>query len=197
MKIANFKIPNIYNRLTMIFRKRKIAKSIGYLGKKTWILKYHAIYGKNVFIGDNVTISEGAWIAGNPNIGESKAILRIGNGCNIGRYNEIYASKEVIIDDYVLTADRVYISDNTHCYEDISIPILKQPIKLNHTVHIGEGTWIGVGVSVIGANIGKHCVIGSNAVVTHDIPDYSVAVGIPAKVIKRFDFEQKKWINIK
>ncbi len=93
----------------------------------------------------------------------------------------------------MLTADRVYISDNLHGYENPNVPILKQPIKQNGTVRIGEGSWLGVGVAVIGANIGKHCVIGANAVVTKDIPNYSVAVGIPAKVIKRYNPETNKW----
>jgi len=61
---------------------------------------------------------------------------------------------------------------------------------------IGEGSWIGTKVSIIGSvRIGKHCVIGANSVVTKDIPDFSVAVGAPAKVIKRYDFERKEWIK--
>lgn len=93
----------------------------------------------------------------------------------------------------MLTADRVYISDNLHGYINPFVPIIDQPIKQVSTVKIGEGSWLGVGVAVIGANIGKHCVIGSNAVVTKDIPDYSVAVGVPAKVIKRYNFATEKW----
>ena len=51
---------------------------------------------------------------------------------------------------------------------------------------IGDDTWIGTNVVIAGTvEIGKHCVIGANSVVTHDIPDYSVAVGCPAKVIKK------------
>ena len=72
------------------------------------------------------------------------------------------------------------------------MPIINQPIKQISTVRIGERAWLGVVVSVIGANIGKHCVIGANAVVTHDILDYSVAVGIPAKVIKRYNFSTQQ-----
>lgn len=121
------------------------------------------------------------------------AELIIGNGCAIGHFNEIYATKSIVIEDNVLTADRVYISDNLHGYENPDMPIIKQPIKQNGTVRIGEGSWLGVGVAVIGANIGKHCVIGANAVITKDIPDYSVAVGIPAKVIKRYNFSTRKW----
>ena len=63
-------------------------------------------------------------------------------------------------------------------------------------VEIGEGSWIGEGVCVIGAKIGRHCVVGANAVVTKDIPDNTVAVGVPAKVIKKWDEESKTWKSI-
>ena len=62
---------------------------------------------------------------------------------------------------------------------------------------IGDGTWIGTNVVRVGnIQIGKHCVIGANSVVTKDIPDYSVAAGIPAKVIKRYDFEEEEWVRV-
>lgn len=61
-------------------------------------------------------------------------------------------------------------------------------------VHIGDGSWLGTHVVIAGnITIGKHCVIGANSVVTKDIPDYSVAVGIPAKVVKRYNFDTKCW----
>ena len=62
---------------------------------------------------------------------------------------------------------------------------------------IGNGTWIGTNAVIVGnIQIGKHCVIGANSVVTKDIPDYSVAAGIPAKVIKRYDFEEEEWVRV-
>lgn len=60
---------------------------------------------------------------------------------------------------------------------------------------IGEGSWIGENVCVIGASVGRHCVIGANAVVTKDIPDYSVAVGAPARVIKKYNFNRGAWVS--
>lgn len=152
--------------------------------------------GGGVSIGSNTIIQYKSWIEANPLTGESEAELIIGSGCSIGHFNEIYATKSIVIEDNVLTADRVYISDNLHGYENPEIPVIKQPIKQNGTVRIGEGSWLGAGACVIGANIGKHCVIGANAVVTHDIPDYSVAVGIPAKVIKKYNFNTSKWENV-
>ena len=149
--------------------------------------------GGGVYIGSHVTIQYKSWIEANPLTGEKEVRLVIGDGCTIGHFNEIYATKSIIIEDNVLTADRVYISDNLHGYINPTLPIQNQPIVQNNTVRIGEGSWLGVGVCVIGANIGKHCVIGANAVVTHDILDYSVAVGIPARVIKRYNLETNKW----
>ena len=52
---------------------------------------------------------------------------------------------------------------------------------------------MGENVCIIGASVGKHCVIGANSVVTKDIPDYSIAVGTPAKIIKRYDFNKERW----
>ena len=83
-----------------------------------------------------------------------------------------------------------------HGYEDIETPIKKQPIVQKKEVYIGDGSWLGENVCVIGASIGKHCVIGANSVVTKDIPDYSIAVGSPAKVIKQFDFKENKWVRV-
>lgn len=64
------------------------------------------------------------------------------------------------------------------------------------TLSVGDDTWIGTNVVIAGnIHVGKHCVIGANSVVTKDIPDYSVAAGIPAKVIKRYDFDKGEWIK--
>ena len=82
-----------------------------------------------------------------------------------------------------------------HGYEDICTPIIKQPIVQKGEVEIGEGSWIGEGVCIIGAKIGKNVVIGANAVVTKDIPDYCVAVGLPARIIKRYNLEKQIWEN--
>src|SRR5690606_32270085 len=106
-----------------------------------------------------------------------------------GNFSHLYATGLVDIGNNVLIADKVYISDNLHSYEDVNIPIWKQPIKQLREVRIGNNSWIGENVCIIGANVGNHCVIGANSVVTKDIPDYCIAVGTPAKIIKRYCFE--------
>ena len=149
---------------------------------------------KTITIGHRTFIGHYAWLMGS-DAPQSKG-LSIGNRVTIGHFAHIVACKEVVIDDGVLFADKVFVSDCTHNYTDITKPILNQGVSIIKPVHIGEGSWIGENVCVCGASIGKHCVVGANSVVTKDIPDYCVAVGSPAKAIKKYDFHKQKWVCI-
>ncbi|MCG6191223.1 acyltransferase [Maribellus maritimus] len=148
---------------------------------------------RNIRIGRNVYVGYKTWLAAKKHTTQRSPILEIQERSSIGNFNHIYATDSIIIEKYVLTADKVYITDNLHNYADISLPIIKQPIKQLSKVVIKEGAWLGENVCVLGASIGKNCVIGANSVVTKDIPDYSVAVGAPAKIIKRFNFKTQQW----
>lgn len=149
--------------------------------------------GKGICIGDHVVLNEGCWIECQPLTTNPNPRLVISDGCVLGHYNEIYSTSDILLEKDVLTADRVYISDNFHGYEDPEVPIIQQPILQNRKVCIGEGSWLGVNVCVMGATIGKHCVVGANSVVIHDVPDYCVVVGAPARIVKRYDFAAKQW----
>jgi acetyltransferase-like isoleucine patch superfamily enzyme len=148
---------------------------------------------KNISIGKGVTIAYKTWLAALPLTGEKKCELIIKDGAVIGHFNHIYATKSIIIEENALTADRVYISDNLHDYTDPKVPIRKQKIIQKNPVVIGAGSWLGEHVCVIGASVGRNSVVGANSVVTKSIPDYCVAVGIPARIIKRYNFETNKW----
>jgi acetyltransferase-like isoleucine patch superfamily enzyme len=147
----------------------------------------------SIFIGENVTILNSAWLSGPKEYRTGEYGLRIRDKCSIGNFVHIYATESIVIEDEVLIADKVYISDNSHNYNRISIPIIDQGIKQLSRVVIGQGAWIGENVCIIGSSIGKNSVIGANAVVTNDIPDYCVAVGSPARVIRKYNFESQKW----
>ncbi len=180
----------LYRRLTYFHRKCTFLS----FGHKSLVYKpLHIMGGQRIYIGNRVFVGYKSWLAAMPHTGEPNCKLEIQYGCRIGAFNEIYAVGQIILEPYVLTADRVYISDNLHGYEDIKIPVTEQPIKEVGNIRIGEGSWLGVGVSIIGSNIGKHCVIGANAVVTRDIPDYCVAVGVPARIIKRYNLTTQRW----
>lgn len=127
------------------------------------------------------------------------AKIEIGDNCRLAHHLQISCAQKVFIKNNVNIAPLVFISDHNHEYHEISIPIMNQGIliKDNDSVIIDEGTWIGTKTTIIGnVHIGKHCVIGANSVVTKDIPDYCVAAGIPAKIIKRYNFETNCWERV-
>jgi acetyltransferase-like isoleucine patch superfamily enzyme len=168
-------------------------RKFGQFGQKSLLLKPLKIQGHpNISIGDHTQILNMGWLAALP-LNGLQGQLKIGSHVQIGHFCHIIATQEVIIEDHVLTADKVYISDNVHAYENPEIPILAQGIRQLSAVRIGSGTWIGENACIIGAKIGRNCVIGANAVVTKDIPDYCVAVGVPARIIKKFNVASNLW----
>jgi len=186
--------------------KELVKYGLGFLKAKL----NHVEFGKHCYIGLDVKICSlgGVKLLDNVIIrpscsvytSSSKSRLLIGKNTEIGNHSTISAYREIIIGDGVLTGPHVYIADHNHNYLNPNVHIYKQGVlaEENSRVIIGEGTWLGTNVVIVGSvKIGKQCVVGANTVVTKDIPDYSVAVGIPARVIKRYDFEKKKWVKIK
>jgi len=166
------------------------------LSFKSFIDRPLRISGREyIEIDKNVRINKYAWlVALKIDVYDPK--LTIGEGCSLGDFNHIAAVRSVAFGKFVLTANGVYISDNLHSFENIHVPIMHQPVVFKSEVSVGDGTWIGEHVCIIGAKIGKHCVIGANAVVTKDVPDYSVVAGAPARVIKRYNLLTMKWEKI-
>lgn len=149
------------------------------------LLRNIDLIGSNVYIGKNARVGIGGC-----------AILRIKNETWINENLEISCNSSIEIGESVLIGRNVFIGDNIHRYEEIDKPILKQSLSNGGRTVIEDDCWIGTGVCILSdVTIGKHSVIGANSVVTKNIPPYTVAVGIPAKVIKEYDFEKKKWVK--
>jgi acetyltransferase-like isoleucine patch superfamily enzyme len=160
---------------------------------KALVIKPLRISGKKyISICKSVRVNKYAWLIA-LKLDDYEPELIIQKGCSLGDFNHIAAVRKVVLGEFVLTANGVYISDNIHSYEDINLPVMHQPVRFKSEVYIGDGSWIGENACIIGAKIGKHCIVGANAVVTSDIPDYSVAVGMPARVIKKYNLATKKW----
>lgn len=190
------KILLLPRRCVSFFQKLFYKKRFGEFHWNSSIVNpLHIVGYRNIFIGENVRIQDFTWIQSVPLTGTPNSKLVIGKNTTIGHFNHIVATQSIILGPNVLTADKVYISDNIHGYTDINCPIKIQPIIQKKGVVIGADSWLGENVCVIGASVGKHCVVGANSVVTRDIPDYSVAVGSPARIIKRYDFESQEWRN--
>lgn len=173
---------------------------------------WYRIYGKIKFIGRNIYVgigckiinngmielNENVKLRGNAFISTNKnSIIKVGKNTDIGINSRICAANKIIIGDNVLFGPNVYIADQDHKYKDVKKPIMEQGAYKTKGIIIGEGTWIGINVVIIGeVTIGKNCVVGANSVLTKSIPDYSVAVGAPAKIIKKYDVDLDKWVKV-
>ena len=127
--------------------------------------------------------------------------LSIGDEVKVNAHVHIAVSHSVTIGPRVLIASGVFISDHSHgSYggDNHTNPLIPPNDRFlcSKKVVIEEDCWIGEKVSILpGVHIGKGTIIGAGAVVTTNIPSYSIAVGIPARQIKKYDFDQKKWVQ--
>lgn len=151
-------------------------------------------HGNLINFGNHINIQSDCFIVAFP----GNAQFKIGSGAIIGRFSRIACKNKIIIEENVFTGPNVFICDFNHTYEDINIPIKAQGETVYSSgVKILKDTWIGTNVVIVGnVTIGKHCVIGANSFINHDIPDYCVAVGSPAKVVKRYSFEENEWVKV-
>lgn len=162
-------------------------------GKAVYIGKNCKLRGKkHIVLGNSVTIRPYAqiWTSG----GE----IRIGEGSEIGERCRISIVNSLEIGKKALVSPNVYITDCDHEYRNFSVPIIDQGVvQKGQKVYIGDGSYIGINTVIVGnVKIGKHCVIGANSVVTKDIPDYCVAVGSPAEIVKKYN-KDKGWSRLK
>lgn len=122
--------------------------------------------------------------------------LKLGNNVLIGKGCRLGCDNSITIENDVLLAPNVHITDRNHGYEDISKPIRLQPVVSDGPVIIGAESWLGFGCQIMsGVKIGRHCVVAAGAIVTRDVPDYCIVGGIPAKIIKQYDFDKKAWVK--
>lgn len=155
----------------------------------------------NIALGNRLTTGFGCRLEAYPQA-QQKQVLFFGDNVELNDYVHISAGEHVSIGNNVLIASKVFISDINHgaytgATQDSPLSTPNSRSLSTSPVVIKDNVWIGEGVCVMaGVTIGLGCIIGASSVVTKDIPDYCIAVGAPAKVIKKFDFATNKWIAI-
>jgi acetyltransferase-like isoleucine patch superfamily enzyme len=141
-----------------------------------------------IAIGSQTFIGPGSWFEVGTKPGDGSVAITIGSRCSIAGSCVMTAAREIVLEDEVLFARNVYVSDHRHRYDQVGTAVLAQGIDDVRPVRIRRGAWLGTNVVVCpGVTIGEGAVIGANAVVTRDIPDFSVAAGAPARVIKSIE----------
>lgn len=138
-----------------------------------------------IAIGRRVLIRKGARleaVGSNPREGPK---LVIGDGTAIQLYFHCGAAGRVTIGRNVLVGGSVYITDHDHSYDEPDLSARESPRLRVAPVEIGDGAFLGEGCMILkGVRVGKRAVVAAHAVVTHDVPDFTVVAGIPARVIK-------------
>lgn len=142
--------------------------------------------GSNIGFGDDIYLT--AWSSGG---GKSeRPYLEIGDNCSFGAYNHITCANKMVIGEHCLTGKWVTITDNSHGetdYDSLLLPPAEREITTKGPVIIGTNVWIGDKATILpGVTIGDGAVIAASAVVTKDVPAYSVVGGNPARVLKGF-----------
>ncbi len=141
---------------------------------------------RHIEIGSRVVLGPNSWLEvidapSRP----AGPVIRLGDGVSVTGFCTITASLSVTIEPHVLIARYAYISDHSHAYASCDRPIKHQGLAKIAPVRICEGAWLGQNVVVCpGVTIGRNAVIGANSVVRDDVPDFCVAVGAPARVIR-------------
>ena len=120
--------------------------------------------------------------------------ITIGNRVTSTGGLTLAAMQAITIEDDVMLAGNVFISDGSHGLEHTDMPYKFQPMSRIAPVTIKRGCWIGQNVVVLpGVTIGEMAIIGANSVVTRDVPARSIAAGCPARILKRWDPDALVW----
>lgn len=205
--IKSFKSKNLLQRVKAkipLGLKRLLSRSVSEIKllklnprkiKNTYVDKsVHVLGWNNVEIGQGTAISEGCWL--NVNHKKIKKIqISIGNYSYIGKRNFFSSGKEILIKDYFMSGVNCQFLGSDHVMDNPLKPYVSTGTTSNNKIEIGLNNWFGANVTVVGnVNIGRGSIIGACSLVTKDIPPFSLAVGSPAKVIKRFSFKDMAWI---
>jgi acetyltransferase-like isoleucine patch superfamily enzyme len=155
--------------------------------------RHHVVIERGVVIGKHV------WINIPVDDPAPRPYIRIGMGTGIGRRSCISARNSIDIGQHCITGPGVLIMDHGHAFDDVTTPISHQGVTEGGQIVIEPGCWIGFGAAVLCnrgiLRIGRNSVVGANAVVTSDVPPFTVVVGVPARPVSRYDLEFGRWVS--
>jgi lipopolysaccharide O-acetyltransferase len=158
----------------------------------------------SIEMGDDFVALEGLWLHAVTQYYDQQFSPRIviGNRVRVSQWVHIAATHYVEIGDDVLIGSKVVITDHNHGQYSLQhtspdIPPSLRPLDCDRSTTIGANAWLGDSVAVApGASIGKGSIVGANSVVVGEIPPFSLAAGVPARVIKAFDFDTQQWKSV-
>jgi acetyltransferase-like isoleucine patch superfamily enzyme len=143
-----------------------------------------ALRERRLEIGAGALLEPGVWITA-----PDRARVRIGAGTFLNMGVMVAAERLVEIGEHCMLANGCFVTDSSHRYDDPELPVPWQGFVSKGPTRIGDNCWLGTNVVVTsGVTIGERCVIGAGSIVTRDLPPFSVAAGVPAKVLRKIDY---------
>ncbi|HEV2674623.1 MAG TPA: acyltransferase [Aliidongia sp.] len=168
---------------------RKHVSSTAFVDKNVHVLGW-----RNVAIGEDAILSEGCWLNVNHRDRDVRQIA-IGRRSYIGRRNFFSSGLLIEFKDYTMTSVNCCFLGSNHFFENPFTPYIFAGVRDDAVISLGVNCQLGAGVTIIGnVKIGHGCIIGAASLVNKDVPPFSIAVGNPARVIKRYDMEAQAWI---
>ena len=157
----------------------------------------------SIVMGEDFSAGEGLWLEAVTHYGNQmlNPKLIIGEHVRISQWSHIACANSITIGNHVLIGSKVIITDHNHGYFGLnatspSIPPAQRPLDHSRSVKIGANVWLGDGVVVCpDVTMGEGSVAGANAVVTTDVPAFTLVAGVPARPIRRYDFGKGVWIK--
>ena len=158
-----------------------------YIGNPVFLYGTSKIYiGRKVRIYPNVRLE----------VHGKDSRIEIQYDTRIAQNVHITSGANLIIGKSTTILANSFITNIDHDYSEIGVNILDQKMIIRETI-IGENCFIGIGAAIqAGTILGKQCIVGANSVVKGTFEDYTVIVGSPAKVVKKYNFETQKWEKI-
>jgi len=150
-------------------------------------------------LGNSVLIMKDAFIEVDaPPEEDGEPLIEIDDNVGIGPCCRISAKNYIHLERDTIIAQSALISDHSPAMEEVTSPMSKQGAREGGRIRIGQGSWIGRGAAIVCTGgelvLGRNCVVGANALVTSSFPPYSVIIGNPAVVIRRFDPVKNAWV---
>lgn len=156
----------------------------------------HVLGWRSVRIGKNSVVSADCWFNVN-NRSSGATQINVGDFCHLGRRNLLSSGHLLHLGDYCLTGPDCRFIGSDHIFDDPFVPYVASGAKQVAVMEVGPNCWFGAGVVVMGnVKIGHGSVIGALTLVTKNIPPFSLVVGNPARVIKRYSMNKQAWVPV-
>jgi acetyltransferase-like isoleucine patch superfamily enzyme len=175
-------------------------RKLRHCGSDSYIRRPRRIDGpENIELGDRTIILTHSWLSTISEYAGEQFHPRIvfGNDVYVGHYVCIVATQMLTIENGCVLSEYVYIADNSHGLSPKAGHIMQQKLKSKGEVRLGPYCFIGYRACILpGVQLGQHCIVGANSVVTKSFPAYSMVAGNPAKLIKVYSHSTDEWVPV-